>query len=1097
MLVTTLLLAVATAFLVSSPLTTTEASVVYSQPEINNFKEGDLIDITVRLDEPIICADPLFCDTTIYFDSPEPELIAINPCYAHWNYNEWQEERTIQVRYVPQFRNRPNSEFVIQPRIESDSHFYAEYIPPSITVRTLNIPTARCSGTGDPHYTTFDGYYYHFYGNGKEWLSRSNNGKLLVQTITHRGPPSRNCAIAVLENGNYFMISVCSGSINMVTRNLNPDYSSISLTRSGCTYNIEYNSGVSITFSYGGSNANIYITLPGNYYGQVDGLCGNWDGSASNDSPSYRINSWNDLPSNWKVTSDLDLFSVNDNIIRSSIINDVSVNPLNCAYEPILYVRPILNNPDIEDLTSVLRDITFIPEVEETIIINGNTVSTTTTTIPETTRRTIPQIATASRNFGQSSSSTTNNDITTIEQEISSTTQTTTTEDNIIIEELLTKCNELLNRPEIDRCINVPELRNTIMLYTDTCMEDVMLLREEFVIEETWETIKSYCLQNLILETETDEEVEEIVNNICVTTCLTNSECIDGTCKCKNPLLEEPLCDIYKDSKPALLDVYPKKIDRWMIGNQPSLELTVANMSFNRNLTCKYKYKLENDIIIIYEPARFLGNNKAICSLENINNMNLERFNISIMSAIEQPEYEFKYNDNNCLVCNNKENCIRNPNKCFLNNYINDICYDTGSQIEYCTLCENNTEVFNYKIARCYPYFNTELEEIYSYNEEEYINIPALFEIRMLYNDFNNYKSQFKILINNDESICNEYLFCRLTPGMHLIELKYNNEIISNTLLNYIKLFTSSSTSSSSSTSMSSSTSSSSSTSISSSSSSSSSTSTSYTFNIFDLFTTTTNPTTTRRLDTTTRRPITTITRQINNTIIFGNEVNFSESNSKANISIPIIVSGCILIVIFIALIIFLVRRNNNMKIYYSKAPLLNNYLINNNENIENIIKHMYFTDNGTFKVVNNNNGTYSLIVKDEIIKIFTITLDENMKFIITSMNINKVDNPIYQSPDFECLDELVIYYSMGNSPVNTVLSKVYDDIDDNMYVFNNANIKSANIANRVTINDNYDNSVLSTFSNDTIDSNRLIENNIYNPNNDMSYTNINLHSNV
>ncbi|KAI4904106.1 hypothetical protein NFI96_033254, partial [Prochilodus magdalenae] len=155
--------------------------------------------------------------------------------------------------------------------------------------RKWSCTTNQCSGTctiyGDGHYITFDDKRYVFNGNCEYTLSQdfcSNNPNGTFRIITENipcGTTGTSCskAIKFFVGNNELLLS--DGGYQLVQRDEGEEIP-YQIRVMGNYLMIETKNGVTLIWD---RKTSIYIKLSPNFAGRVCGLCGNYDGSATND----------------------------------------------------------------------------------------------------------------------------------------------------------------------------------------------------------------------------------------------------------------------------------------------------------------------------------------------------------------------------------------------------------------------------------------------------------------------------------------------------------------------------------------------------------------------------------------------------------------------------------------------------------------------------------------------------------------------------------------------------------------------------------------------------------------------------------------------
>ncbi|XDV28015.1 hypothetical protein PO909_031433 [Leuciscus waleckii] len=170
-----------------------------------------------------------------------------------------------------------------------------------------------CSVYGDPHYITFDGKAYSFWGTCNYTIAKTCGSTDTQFTITARNEGRNNSATSSLNSVALDMegLHVVIGKNKLVYVNgsqvrLPVEFgSSVSVSQSGPYVQVDTNFGLRLLFG----NARLFVQVDERYRGVLCGLCGTYSGSQFDDfltpdgntvADSYKFaSSWNTNDSDW------------------------------------------------------------------------------------------------------------------------------------------------------------------------------------------------------------------------------------------------------------------------------------------------------------------------------------------------------------------------------------------------------------------------------------------------------------------------------------------------------------------------------------------------------------------------------------------------------------------------------------------------------------------------------------------------------------------------------------------------------------------------------------------------------------------------------
>jgi len=615
-----------------------------------------------RLTQPIICptiSNGLECAVIVLIQNPSSSIF-VDKCVLKWLASEWAQPRTINVRTNPTFVDAGQITITLATDVApaTTAPFYQNAPIADIVLTSAPKPSRTCSATGDPHYTTFDGYYWHQYEAGQLVHVRSTSRRFEIQTKM-LNYPARHCAAAGLEGADMVILDMCNKRMSIETRFTSPSGSTPRIITSGNTITVNFISGAWMRVNYYDWWFDIYVSVPGQYYKATVGLCGNNNGIQTDDSPAYMVTQNKLLFNDQKVfgrtdAGYVDLFNFWPVGGVVPIVSAVST----CIYVPPNGTIPILNPVIGEDITDSIK--TDTPPVA-----GASTIAPILLTEP-----------------------------------------VTSTLAPVSLSDAIAYCQQGFSTSTVVQSCTT--LGMNVTTYLKGCTEDVLAGgRSPEWISSALQQLQVDCA----VYAATNNQTGTVINSMCPSQttgqCSGNGQCSQGVCTCNTGFTGND-CALNLLAPPTVLGLDQTTCDSQGLLTCPTNGILVSgrNVILSPSLTCKFGIQLTQ--------AVFLGSNQVLCAFptKTVRGVNEQRVPLSISNnGVDfSNSVDVIYYDSKCLVCTGNT-CAANPTSCV----IGGVCYLTSqvSDSNPCQVCNpaksSNSWSYGYTSSACYPTFSLSL----------------------------------------------------------------------------------------------------------------------------------------------------------------------------------------------------------------------------------------------------------------------------------------------------------------------------------------------------------------------------------------------------
>ncbi|KAJ3115552.1 hypothetical protein HDU96_000433 [Phlyctochytrium bullatum] len=243
------------------------------------IKDADFgAEIAVSLSE-----EPSSGVATVYLEAPGLQL---TKCSLKFTKNDWKQPQTVRLLGGGSDKT---TKYTLNAQVFSPNSG-VHNAKGSVDVTRVAYPVGNCYSTGDPHYKTFDGKYYSAQDTGVFYLVKAPTFAVQVnQQPCNRGVTC-NQAVAVQYGSSLVMLTAAPNSktaLDLKALSSKTDGIKVTANAAKSSYQLALPDGTQITANIypwaGVYYIDVFVNAAGAHYGKADGLCGSFNGKASDD----------------------------------------------------------------------------------------------------------------------------------------------------------------------------------------------------------------------------------------------------------------------------------------------------------------------------------------------------------------------------------------------------------------------------------------------------------------------------------------------------------------------------------------------------------------------------------------------------------------------------------------------------------------------------------------------------------------------------------------------------------------------------------------------------------------------------------------------